>query len=228
VVQNLGLEKDKSIKLYSNYFPLNNQQAKEVSGGIFISHNVIKESLVDTIFYDKSLELDKSFTRLREVSSFAIDTNGLDPFEAYEHSLTQLKKRLINCNDEIHSLNQVVSKIKKLRTKKKKVVFFLGEINKDLKLPELVMANDGFVNYLKSNLNYSSYPTELAYLSWSQKIIRKLENEGYLFYGIVASNTERFEVKKISDRHFNIYSHEALIPGLSQIFFMKKFLNSFL
>ena len=226
LIQELALENSKHIKLYSNFFPIKNKNATLVTGGIFISPKVIDEAQVDTVFFDSGEELRKSLRRSKAKKVIAYKTNGLDPFEAYDLSKEILVPFLKNCEDKISKLDQRINQIKKQSLKNSKMIFFVGEISEYKKLPELVMSNDGFVKYLRTNKKLESYPSELSYATWSQKILTNLKDKKYLKIGLVNSEDETFKIKKIDDEYINIHSKLALIPGLSQVFFLERLMQA--
>lgn len=226
LIKELDLENSKHIKLYSNFFPIKNKSAKLVTGGIFISPKVIDEAQVDTVFFDSGDELRKSLRRSSAKKVIAYRTNGLDPFEAYDLSKEILMPFLNKCEDKISKLDKRIIQIKEQNLKYSKMIFFVGEISEYKKLPELVMSNDGFVKYLKTYKKLESYPSELSYVTWSQKILSNLKDKKYLKIGLVNSETESFQLKKIDDEYINIHSKLALIPGLSQVFFLESLMQA--
>jgi hypothetical protein len=226
LIKEIGLENSKKIKLYSNFFPIKSKTAKLVTGGIFISPKVIDEANVETVFFDSGEELRKSLRKSAAKSLIAYHTNGLDPFEAYALAKEVLTPFLKNCEKKISALDARVEGIKELKLKRQKIVFFVGEITQFKKLPELVMSNDGLVKFLKDKKELKSYPSELSYVTWSSKILEKLKAENYLLLGLVSSETEDFKVEKIEEGYINIHSRLALIPGLSQIFFLEKLMQA--
>tara|TARA_B100001971_G_C18268008_1_gene596103 strand:- start:37338 stop:38144 length:807 start_codon:yes stop_codon:yes gene_type:complete len=220
LIKHLGLEEKENIIFYSNYFPINNKSAKELSGGIFTSKKLLSEYSVDHVFYDDSRELKLLFERSGFKQLTAIKTAGMTPFEVVTNNLKVLRPLIKNCGEKIKVLEENISKTKKLSLKHKKVIFFLGEL-KENKLPELIMLQDGFVKYLLQENLIKSYESELAYITWSEKLLNEYIQDNYTLVGLSQSKVV-LEIHMVSKNRYNFACNTCLTPGLGQI----KFLNA--
>ena len=223
LLKELGLAASKNISFHSSYFPIGNKFSKELKGGLFAAKKNFENLSADVIFYDDSSDLRKLFESVGYKNMIAIKTAGLTPFEVSELTIKYLRPLLIDCEDKIQSISEMKNKLKLKKLSLEKVLFFIGEI-KEEKLPQLIMVNDGFVKYLKNNEAIKTYDTELAYVTWSERIIKKYKDEGYLFIGLI-NNENSFKVQKINDTIYNIYCSGCLLPGLSQISFLQQLID---
>lgn len=222
LIKELSLESSNGIAFYSNYFPIKNKKAVELKGGIFLSKKRLNKFDINTVFYDDSSDLEKIFKSVGVKNLEVIKTSGKTPFKILDENIFTLKKYVQNCDQTIEKLLKRVAKIKNQKLLQDKIIFFLGELRKD-KLPDLIMLHDGFVEFLLKEKGLESYDSELAYVTWSE---RKMKSylESYTLIGLNAKEVD-YEIKTISPLKYNIYSKNALSPGLGQIFFLEKFLK---
>jgi hypothetical protein len=228
LLEEFNLLDDKKLMGISQLTPLlSKSQVRRFSGGIFISKKMLKDYSGSLFFYDKSIDLTKTFKRSSVKSYLEIDTRDLTPFQAVDYLLNELTPYLVKCESKITKFKSKLVKIDKaLKTKlkKNKIVFFLGTIDKNKKLPELVISNDGFVKYLRKFKLIETYKSEFAYVNWSQKELNKLKGEYHLI-GISDSVTDKLVMQKISSKYINLYFNGALIPGVRQVYLLKEFLS---
>lgn len=224
VLEELNLLDSKQVLGVSRFHPVReNLQVKKVEGGIFLSKKVIKQYPSGTlIIYDTSRELQKTLEKWENLKLMEINSRSLDPFEVFDQSIHQVSGLTVNCEKKINKLVAKVKSIKDSLGKRKlsiKGVFFLGEIGS--KLPSMVISNDGFVKWLVQKMELKSYPSNFHYVSWSSKVLNKLEN--YIYWGLVDSKSDELNVKKISKLKYNLSYRGIFIPGIRQIYFLEKF-----
>lgn len=229
LLEELTLLKSKNLLAVSSLTPLSsNSIVQTVSGGMFISNKVLDKYSMATFFYDKSFELTKTIKRSSITAFNELETIGMSPFEVVNYLIKEISPYLNGCESKISKLNKEL-KVRKKRIKSKlvgkKLIFFLGEIDSRKKLPELVIANDGFSKFLISNSIIESYPSSLAYLSWSKKIINRLQSQKYTFIGISQTTGAEDKVVYIDQKYLNIYMTGGLIPGLKQIKLLESISN---
>jgi hypothetical protein len=224
-LEELKLLDDKNLVGISKLTPLiTKTKVSRFAGGIFISKKMLKNYNETLFFYDKSIDLTKTFKRSAVKSYIELDTRDIDPFEVLDYILKKISPHLSNCGKEIQKFKANISKIDrnlKANFTKKKIVFFLGSITRAKKLPELVISNDGFVKYLRVNKLIDTYKSEFAYVSWSQKELNKLKKTHYLI-GVNDSENKTTQVQTISKRYLNILLRGALVPGIRQVYLLKK------
>ncbi|MFZ4714062.1 MAG: hypothetical protein ACOYL6_10135 [Bacteriovoracaceae bacterium] len=212
------LKKVKAISLFHG-ISKNDFTGDRLGGGIFLSTDYIKKFSKPVLFFDESLEMRKNFKDLN-LMAHEVKTRNMDPFEAYEHSLKILLPYLKHCENEITSINKWVNEIKirfeKKSALKKTYLFYLGGIPKVGRKPNLIMV-DNFVLYFKKRKLMATYPTELNYASWSEKVLAELKKGPYLEVGLINGGSEQLEFQSISDGEKNIIQQSLLIPGLAQI-----------
>ena len=224
VLEELSLLESKQVLGISRFHPVREKlQVKKVEGGIFLSKKAIQLYPAGTlIIYDTSRELQKTLEKWENFKLMEVNSRSLDPFEVFEQSIHQISGLTVKCEEKINKLVAKVKSIKDLLGKKKlsfRGVFFLGKIGS--KLPSMVISNDGFVKWLVQKMELKSYPSDFHYVSWSSKVLNKLEN--YLYWGLVDSKNEELEVKKLSQFKYNLSYRGIFIPGIRQIYFLEKF-----
>lgn len=211
--KHLGLLQD--LKGISVFNPVSEEEfkGKVYPGGIFLSQKTLEEYKGHIIFFDESRDLEKIF-KSKNLKTIEIVTRNQTPTETIHSALKHIIPITEGCEKETAKIealrvsleNRIINSI----PKKKEILFFLGEI-KTGRLPEMVMANDGVVKWLREKGKIATYPSELAYVNWSSKIMNDLN--GMIKIGI--TDTAR-ENKKVLNGNNLIYQG-SLIPGLSQL-----------
>lgn len=228
----LGLLEDPLLKGVSALHVKGLPNAKDIvadklAGGVFLSPKVLQNRENAAVFFDESQELKRALEQSSVGNTVEIKTRGLDPFEANRAALGALSGYLKDCGNEIRLLNGKIKRIKNevsaLNFGKRPFVFYLGEFKPGRRPPEMVMANDGFVKFLKKS-GMKSYPGELAYLPWSQKIMGRLDNP--VLVGLEDGQKRKIAINKLGPGKFNISMNGSLSPGLGQIFFLDSLTNS--
>ncbi|MCO4754033.1 MAG: hypothetical protein KC478_06105 [Bacteriovoracaceae bacterium] len=227
LLQELDLLDDKSFKAVSSYHPVKNTDIAKLPGGIFLSPKKLSDKKNAVVFFDESRELKKSLQQAGIKQAVEVVTRGLDPFEANRKAMTAIAGFLSNCAQRVELLekkiNLIKSKVKKTNLKKKSYVFFLGKFAKSKRPPRLVIANDGFVTFLRKELKMKTYPSELAYVPPSSRILNKIENA--IMIGIYDSS-EKLSIEKVVEGKFNIGFPQVLSPGITQVFFLEALASS--
>lgn len=219
ILKSIGLLGDKNLKGISSFNPISQKDysGPRIGGGIFLSRREEKVFNGVEVIYDHSRELDRYF-KGREYSSVGIDSIGMTPHLVVEKVLSILTPRLEGCETEVENLLKKNADLKFIKFKRKmKIIFFLGAISKEKRLPELVIGNDGFVTAFKQTGQIETYPSELNYIRWSQKILKSLSSD-FLYVGISEPKDQKeISFKKLDKNHFNIIFPGALTPGQTQL-----------
>lgn len=192
---------------------------KVYPGGIFLSHSALSELEGSVVFFDESRDLRKVLGSRKTVNALEIHTRGLTPKESVDTTLKAIAPYIQNCEATISALN---SKIKTLEEKLLKripdslnVVFYLGEFQNG-RAPEFVMVNDGVVKWLKDLKKIKTYPTELAYVNWSSKLMSEMP-KNTMHVGVKDPGREnKHEIKRSPQRMTFIYPG-SLVPGVTQL-----------
>lgn len=220
-LKELGLLKLSNVKGVSVFHPVSSQEfsGKLLPGGIFLSREMMKEMKGSLVFFDESRELGKIFSSMKEIKLREIKTRGLTPEEVTNLMVKELEAITNDCEKELESFRLKSQKLsKEILSKTPKnfsAVFYLGEL-RNQKRPDLAMVNDGIVKWLKGQGKLKTYPSDLAYVSWSAKIIHELP-EDTLHIGVADSGGKmEKEFKKIDSKRINFTYPGSLIPGLSQ------------
>lgn len=225
ILEELDLLEDPKLKAISNFHPIKKKTtAKIISGGLFVSSQVLKEFQKDAFYYDKSREYSQMLKRNQMNEVFEMSTAGENSFKNFDLALVMLEVNLKNCAKKIAELKKRVEIIKdKLRLYKEKrgVLFFLGEIRH--KYPELLMVNDGPMLALRTFGTLVTYDSNLDYVNWSAKEMKKYKK--FLKVGLNESKEDGLKLKKVSDTQYNIYFRGVLIPGIRQIYFLEEFIK---
>lgn len=112
----------------------------------------------------------------------------------------------------IHLENKIMNSL----SQKKEMLFFLGELKQE-RLPEMIMANDGVVKWLREKNKIITYPTDLAYVNWSAKILNEMNTDKTLMIGLNDPGREKIKNVKKTGQKINLYYPGSLVPGLSQL-----------
>lgn len=198
-------------------------------GGLFLSPQVLKNLKQPLIFFDESLEQRKTINKL-ELKGVELITKNLDPFEVFELSKLKLIPYLKNCDSELAKIQIKIVEIKKVIERSKKrdgyYFFYLGEIKKEGRRPNLIMIDNFVLTFVKNKL-IKTYPSQLNYVPWSEKIIHEYEKKKTYSIGLVTSSIgkNQLELKKVSENEFNYYHPALLVPGLAQINFLQELLE---
>lgn len=219
ILKELGLlAKVQGISVFNPIGP-HEFSGKVYPGGIFLSHGSLSELENSVVFYDESRDLKKVLSSRSNIRAFEIRTRNLIPAEAVKVTLTALAPHLQNCEEQIKAVNLKVSALEeKLLTKlpaTTNVVFYLGEL-RNHQAPEFVMVNDGVVKWLNEKKKIKTYPTTLAYVNWSSKLMRELP-EDTLHVGIKDSGREMKKEIKKSSRKMTLIYPGSLVPGVTQL-----------
>ena len=218
-LRDLDLIKDKKLSGISIFHPVDKKVFKGeiLPGGIFLSHDTIKNLKGSVLFYDESREMTRILSGYPEVKSIQIKTRGLSPLAVVESTSKELKPYLENCNLNIlqKNLETKLAVLKKVIPPQKTILFFLGQI-KQGRYPELLMVNDGVVKWMVEEKLLKSYPSELAYVNWSAKILQSLPSD-LMKVGLKDSGSEMGVKLEKSEGHFNLTYPGSLIPGTGQV-----------
>lgn len=209
------------VKGISVFHPFNEKdfQGKVYPGGIFLSHSVLEEFQNSVVFYDESKELGRLLSSHKKILPVEIKTRNLLPLASINKTLEGLKPFLSDCEKEIQTIVGEASAIQQniIQNAKKKLsmIFYLGELRNN-KRPELVIVNDGIVKLLIEQGKISSYPTDLAYVNWSSRLMREMPKDT-LHIGIKDSGRDKTIKIKRSSQEMTLYYPGSLIPGLTQL-----------
>ena len=99
----------------------------------------------------------------------------MEPGAVVLKAIGTLQNYVTGCEEKFKSVTDSVQALEKniiqLMKTKLDVIFFLGPVGEG-KLPELVIANDGLVLWLRKKNLINTYPSGLAYLSWINLFIK--------------------------------------------------------
>lgn len=184
-----------------------------IPGGIFLAPSKLEEMEDAVVFFDQSQELRKTFAR-KKIHAIEINGRNKSPAEVVALIREILAPFVVGCD-----FGPVTEKTKSLEEKiasrmkdKMNVIFFLGGVSTG-KLPELVIANDGIVLWLKNRSLIRSYPSELAYVNWAGAIIDELRKT-HLLLGLKEGKTPEVSGDRI---RATLTYPGILIPGLHQL-----------
>lgn len=221
VLKELGLLKNKKVQGISLFNPVTTEEysGKVYPGGIFLSRETLKEFSGAVVFFDEARELRKILEATSSVEGKEIKTRNLNPDEAVSETLKVISPYLQDCEGKISSLHQrvkvlmdeIVEKIPSNFT----AVFYLGEFRGG-RVPEMVMANDGVIKWLKEKKKIKTYPSSLAYVSWSAKIMNSLSKDTHHVALKDSGRDGKKEIKRSSLGMTLVYPG-VLVPGISQL-----------
>jgi hypothetical protein len=219
VLDKLDLLGQAKLKGVSIFHPVGESfKGKVIPGGLFLSRELAQEMIGGIVFFDEGAELKRMFSSIA-VKSVPIRSRDLSPAEVNEKVIVALDPYLQNCEAKIQSLRLLVSELEERLIQKTPLkfsaIFFLGHL-KAHRYPEMIMSHDGAVKFLKEKKKLVSYPSDLAYVNWSAKILERLKGST-LFVGLKDSGRS---LEKKVDRFqggINLTYPGVLIPGISQL-----------
>ena len=214
ILEELGLLASPLVKGISIFYPAPESFKGEIiPGGVFISPGKLSSMKNSIVFHDGSQELRKLF-RSQNIEALEFASRNQTPREVTESAIAFLNKHLAGCDmgKILTRLDNLEKAIEKRMKNPMDVIFFLGKITNS-KLPELVIANDGLVMWLRKMKLISTYPSDLAYVNWSGAIMNNLK-KGTLFIGISEGKVPSVEGSR---ERFNLTYPGGLIPGIRQL-----------
>ncbi|MFP5386300.1 MAG: hypothetical protein ACLGHN_09500 [Bacteriovoracia bacterium] len=221
VLKELGLLKHKKLKGISIFNPVsqNDFEGKIYPGGVFLSQSSLQELKENVVFFDESREMDRNFKSLGNITAREIKTRNLLPLEVLDLSLHSLQDLLSGCEKKISEMKDKAVSFQKEILKKfphsYSVIFYLGEL-RGKRFPEMIMANDGVVKLLRQKSKLTTYPSELAYVNWSSKMMKELP-DSTLHIGLKDSGMDMVKKIKRSSKRMTFIYPGVLVPGYSQL-----------
>lgn len=221
LLKEMGLLLHPKFQGISVFHPIGEKEfsGKIYPGGVFFSQSSLSSLSGSVVFYDESRELNRVFAPLSSVVSREIKTRNLTPHEAVEKTLFTLEGFLQGCESQISNVQKKVKNLEEkilLRVPQNlSVVFYLGEFKGD-RAPELVIAQDGIVKWLVQKKKIKTYPSELAYVNWSARIMNALPKKT-MHVGVKDSARDLIKEIKKSPRGMTLIYPGSLVPGLSQL-----------
>lgn len=211
-----GLLKD--VTGISVFNPASNYKGKVYPGGLFIAQSMLRDFEHAVVFFDRGEQIRKILASKKTIKAVEVSTRDLLPLEVVELSKKLLSPYVNGCEEKFvsYTLKAKETQEKLLSAFKKplNVVFYLGEIKG--RFPELVISHDGVVKLLLKEKKIISYPTELAYVNWSARVMSSLP-KNTLHVGVSDPGMkEQREIKRSSLGTTLIYPG-SLVPGLSQL-----------
>lgn len=202
-------------------------KGRVLSGGMFMGKKEIIEFKNKTIFYDKSRELSRALKRFGIKKLIEFDSRQMNPFEFVTHQLEVLKPYTLKCEKKIQDIILKLKETQSLVSKNNKKlnwIFFIGKIKSRKAPPNLVMTDDGFVISLKKQSLFKTYESKLAYITWSQRELRKYSDR-YIYLGLNDSKQNIVKVEKVASKTYNLFYRGVLIPGIRQVNFLRALLK---
>lgn len=228
LLEELDLLEDPSLKAISVFHSTKETKTPKVAGGIFLSPKTLSKYKNDVVFFDESAELEKSLKQNGIKGATEVATRGKGPFAANQLALEALRPRLKGCGERLAALDKRLAAIKKkasgINFGQKTYVFYLGKFQEGQRPPELVVVNDGFAKFLKEEAGMKTYPGELAYIPWSQRVLSGLEE--VVSIGAHESDNPELKVVEVEKGIFNFGMRGILSPGIKQVHFLERLADS--
>ena len=227
LIEELGLIKDPGLFAISTLHPIKETlKIKKIAGGLFLSSKTLKSFKDKIVFIDQSRELEQNIRKHKVKKLHVVSTRLDSSIKVVEDNVRLLKKYLSQCDLKIKKLGQYLKSVRKkldsLQESNRTYLFYLGAISKS-KMPPLIMVNDGVVKDLIDN-KVKTYPSELAYVSWSEKVINGFSGP-VIHFGLVDSKLDKIEKNLITGNEFNLKFRGLLIPGIRQVRFLDQLIE---
>ena len=220
LLEELNLLKDKNLKAISKFHPIKKEtKAVLIAGGLFLSKRKLTHFKKVIFFYDQSRELSQILKKAKIGSPIEVKTRSLNPFSTVESNLISLEPFLIGCQQKIEEVKNKIKVIEKgisLPPEFIHSIFYLGRLRD--KKPNIVIGKDGFILSLLTIQGFKTYPTDLAYVPWSKKIVDQLED--YTHIGLNDFLEDDLLMKRRSTKLVNLFFRGIFIPGIRQVYFL--------
>ena len=225
LLEEMELMEDPKLQAISKFHPLEKPFKKKVlAGGLFLSPHVFRDYKDSLIIFDKSREFKYLLKKTEHKSFIEIDSRDQDPFEVINLLVLRLRPILKGCRQNLKAVEKRFKNMRKDLLKANvdlKAIFFLGDQEK--KLPETIISHDGFVLFLKKYKNFKTYPSELAYTNWAEKIMKDLK--GYTRIGLIEAPYEELTRVDRENGHYDLAFRGVMTPGIRQAYFLNAFLK---
>jgi hypothetical protein len=217
-LEELNLLDKHQLKGISVFHPIAAQKfkGKRFAGGVMLSPASLSELSGGVVFYDESQQLRRMFNQYPTVKSVEVSTRNLTPLQVDESVQKILMPYLSKCSRIIsEQRKKQLVKLRNLIPHSKTFLFFLGEI-KGERVPEMLMVNDGVVKWMLDEKLITSYPSELAYVNWSAKILQSMSSESFQI-GLRDSAGQMTKSFAQKGKIINLTFPGALVPGKGQV-----------
>ena len=220
-LRELGLLSSSRMKGITVFAPITKDEFKGMSfpGGIFLSQQTLSQFDNEIVFYDEARELHRILASRKSIIAREVRTRNLTPVEAIDSTLEVLKEFVVDCEKEITQFKNKALNLEKeilgAISTPLHVIFYIGQI-KNNRLPETIMANDGIVKWLREKNKIVTYPSDLAYVSWSAKVMQDLEKKT-LHVGIKDPGQKNLKAFSKNNNNISFEYPGSLVPGLSQL-----------
>ncbi len=216
-----GLLKNPVVKGISVFNPIGKDEfsGKRFPGGIFLAPGVFQELAGGVIFYDESRELERMLSPMSSVQGVEFKTRNLTPVEVSGYVKVQISPFIESCEKEADAYMTKTMKLEQklmgLFPKLKTEVFYLGSVL-ETNPPSMLMVNDGVVKLLKEKKLIRTYPSPLAYVSWSSRLMQMLPRDT-IHIGVLDSGQDLMRNVSRKGNKINLTYPGSLVPGLSQL-----------
>lgn len=221
LLEKLDLLNSPHILAISSFHPIKESSKPRIGGGIFLSVKKLKQYEGSIIFFDESRELQRNLKRSVEGVHIEVKSRGKNPFAILEENIEVLLPYLYQCEEKLEKIKQWSLRVEKSYAEKKAYpwIFFLGEVKED-ELPRLIIGNDLFITFLKEKNFIKTYISDLAYVSFSEKLLKKYKN--YKKIGLIEGKVDEIQIEKINEDRLNLTFRGIFSAGISQISFLEK------
>lgn len=220
-LKDMGLLKNSKVKGVSIFHPITSQDfaGKILPGGIFLAQGSTNEFHGGIVFYDQSRELTKVLGSLNSVQAIEFASRNLTPGQVTDKVIKTLEPFLKSCEKELASWKKrttdLEDKILKKIHEPLNVLFYMGEFRNG-RPPETLIVNDGVVKWLIEQKKIKTYPSPLAYVNWSAKVMSELPKD-ILKVAVKDSGNKMTKLAKKVNGGVNLVYPGVLIPGVTQL-----------
>lgn len=217
-LRDLKLIQSPKLRAISAFHPSQKSFKGEIfPGGLYLSMDRLQKMKGAIVFYDESRELTNSFKRVREIKGIEIKTRQLMPLAVSHYIEKVLRPYVIGCNfSQMHrELEIKLEKLSKNVVSSKSYLFFLGEI-RGKRFPEMLMVQDGVIQWLVDKAELKTYPSKLSYVVWSTKVLQSMP-QNTIKVGLIDSGNKMVYQKIQKGDIINLTFPGCLIPGTGQV-----------
>jgi hypothetical protein len=213
------------IALSSYHYQADKVESKLVSGGLYLADDTLKSWDKSIVFFDDSSQLKIQLKKFPKLKAISVTTRGQDSYTVYQDSIKFLAPHLIGCENKLAKLEMTINHIRsKLALKLNNYtsqLIFIGVCSEQF-WPKTIMVHDGLAKLLYAWFKLELYPSDLSYVSWSEKILNNFLIKKPLILCLDNSKVTNKLNATTSNNYMNLYDSQFLLPGINQILALKQ------
>jgi hypothetical protein len=221
LLREAGLLRHPAVTGISIFSPIRRKEfgGKIYPGGLFLARSALAEFAGGVVFYDAGRELRRILQTVSGIRAIEVNTRDRLPLEVIDHTIVLVTGVTEGCEAAFRKFRgrgqALQDELLRKVSAELKVVFFLGSF-RGTRPPELVMANDGVVKLLRRERRIATYPSDLAYVNWSARLLASLPART-LLVGLEDSSMDGEKKLTTAETRTTVTYPGILVPGITQL-----------